>query len=106
VKKIGLFLAGVLFASAPNYASSLSISPKTSQSASKNEIKDPRLAEFPNLFIVDHPLVHHKLTLARSKQAGSHAFRQLLSEIALLIGYEITRSLRIASSLCRFFEPA
>ena len=57
------------------------------------EQTDPRLKEFPNLHIVQHPLIGHKLTLARNKTTGTHAFRELLSEIALLIGYEVTKSL-------------
>lgn len=47
--------------------------------------------EFPNLHIIDHPLIQHKLTLMRKKDTPKHEFRQLLREIALLMGYEITR---------------
>lgn len=56
---------------------------------------DQRLQEFPNLHIVQHPLISHKLTIVRNKNTGTHSFRELLSEIALLIGYEITKSLPI-----------
>lgn len=55
---------------------------------------DPR---FPNLFIVDHPLVQHKLSHMRDKNASTRSFRALLREIALLMGYEITRDLPLAS---------
>jgi uracil phosphoribosyltransferase len=48
---------------------------------------------FPTLHIVNHPLVDHKLSIMRKKDTGTFAFGQLLKEIALLIGYEITRSL-------------
>lgn len=51
---------------------------------------DPR---FPNLFILDHPLIQHKLTHMRSKETSTRTFRQLLREITLLMGYEITRDL-------------
>ena len=40
---------------------------------------------------VDHPLVQHKLTLMREKETGSKDFRELLEEVSMLMGYEITR---------------
>ena len=43
--------------------------------------------------VVDHPLVQHKLTLMRDKNCGNKDFRQLLEEITMLMGYEVTRSL-------------
>lgn len=46
-----------------------------------------------NLYIIDHPLIQHKLTIMRDKNTGSKDFRELLNEIALLMGYEITRDL-------------
>ncbi|MEX0583578.1 MAG: uracil phosphoribosyltransferase [Sneathiella sp.] len=49
---------------------------------------DPR---FPNLHILDHPLIVHKLSHMRNKKTSTKTFRQLLKEIALLMGYEITR---------------
>ena len=45
------------------------------------------------LNIIDHPLIQHKLTIMRDKNTGSKDFRELLNEIALLMGYEITRDL-------------
>ncbi|MBQ8509130.1 MAG: uracil phosphoribosyltransferase [Clostridia bacterium] len=45
------------------------------------------------LHIIDHPLITHKLTIMRSKETGSKDFRELLNEIATLMGYEITRDL-------------
>lgn len=50
---------------------------------------------FPNLHILDHPLIQHKLTLARQTGISTNQFRRLLKEIALLMGYEITRALPI-----------
>ncbi len=47
----------------------------------------------PTLHVVDHPLVQHKLTLMRRKEASTSSFRRLLREVSLLIGYEITRDL-------------
>ena len=43
--------------------------------------------------VVDHPLVQHKLTLMRRKETGTAKFRQLLREISMLLGYEVTRDL-------------
>lgn len=43
--------------------------------------------------VVDHPLVQHKLTIMRDKTTGTKQFRELVREIALLEGYEATRSL-------------
>ena len=43
--------------------------------------------------VVDHPLVRHKLSLMRQRDTGTQQFRQLLREIALLLGYEVTRDL-------------
>ena len=43
--------------------------------------------------VVDHPLVQHKLTLMRQKECGTKDFRQLLEEISMLMGYEVTREL-------------
>lgn len=43
--------------------------------------------------LVDHPLIQHKLTIMRRKNTPSKDFRQLLDEISMLMGYEITRNL-------------
>ena len=43
------------------------------------------------LHVLDHPLIVHKLTLMREKDTGSKDFRQLLNEITMLMGYELTR---------------
>lgn len=45
------------------------------------------------LHIVDHPLITHKLSIMRDEKTGSKDFRQLLDEIAMLMGYELTRDL-------------
>ena len=46
--------------------------------------------------LIDHPMVQHKLSIMRQKETGSKDFRQLLKEISLLMGYEITRDLPLA----------
>ena len=43
------------------------------------------------LHIIDHPLIVHKLTIMRKVETGPKDFRELLGEIAMLMGYEITR---------------
>ena len=43
--------------------------------------------------VIDHPLVQHKLALLRDKETGTKAFRELVSELAMLMGYEVTRDL-------------
>ena len=45
------------------------------------------------VFIMDHPLIQHKLTLLRDKNTGSKEFRELVSEVAMLMCYEATRDL-------------
>jgi uracil phosphoribosyltransferase len=52
--------------------------------------KDPR---FDNLHVLDHPLILHKLSHMRDKTTSTRTFRQLLKELTLLMGYEITRDL-------------
>ena len=46
-----------------------------------------------NVFIMDHPLIQHKLTILRDERTGSKQFRELVSEIATLICFEATRDL-------------
>ena len=43
--------------------------------------------------VINHPMIQHKLTIMRKKTTGSKDFRQLLDEIAMLMGYEVTRDL-------------
>ena len=47
------------------------------------------------LHVMDHPLILHKITMLRSKDTCTKDFRQLIGEIALLIGYEATRDLPV-----------
>jgi uracil phosphoribosyltransferase len=52
-------------------------------------------SEYPNLTIINHPLIQHKLSLMRKKETSTNNFRRLLKEITLLMGYELTRDLSI-----------
>lgn len=54
-------------------------------------------SDFPNLHVLAHPLIQHKLSLMRDKTRSTMGFRQLLREIALLMGYEITRDLPLTT---------
>lgn len=47
----------------------------------------------PEFTVVEHPLVKHKLSLMRQKDTATAKFRQLLNEISMLLGYEVTRDL-------------
>ena len=51
------------------------------------------MGEFPNVTVVTHPLVQHKLTLLRDRRTPTAQFRQLAREISLLMAYEVTRVL-------------
>lgn len=69
--------------------------------------QDPR---FPTLFILDHPLIQHKLSHMRDRTTSTRTFRQLLRELTLLMGYEITRDLpmttqAIDTPLCPMDAP-
>ncbi|RDY26096.1 uracil phosphoribosyltransferase [Romboutsia weinsteinii] len=48
-----------------------------------------------NVIVTDHPLIQHKLTIMRDKNTGSKDFRELLTEITMLMGYEITRNIQL-----------
>ncbi|MBQ7709609.1 MAG: uracil phosphoribosyltransferase [Bacteroidales bacterium] len=58
------------------------------------------------LHVINHPMIQHKLTIMRDKETGSKDFRELLKEIALLMGYEVTRdipleSIEIETPICK-----
>ena len=46
-----------------------------------------------NVHVIDHPLVQHKLTLMRKKDASTNSFRRLLGELSTLMAYEVTRDM-------------
>lgn len=48
-----------------------------------------------NVTVFDHPVITHKLTILRNKETGSKDFRDLVSEIAMLMAYEVTRDLEL-----------
>ncbi len=63
-----------------------------------------------NVTVVDHPLVQHKLTLMRRREASTAEFRKLLREIGLFLGYEALRDLplgkiSIETPICQTDAP-
>lgn len=50
----------------------------------------------PNIYIMDHPLIQHKITQIRNKNTGTQQFRKCIEEIATLMGYEALRDLPLA----------
>ena len=63
-----------------------------------------------NVHVMDHPLVAHKLTILRDKHTSAKDFRELVSEIGMLITYEATRDLplttrEVETPLCRTTAP-
>ena len=49
--------------------------------------------QFPNLTVLGHPLIQHKLTILRDKSTTTRDFKQLVNEIAMLMAYEVTKDL-------------
>ena len=50
-------------------------------------------AQFPNLTVIQHPLVQHKLTFLRREETSTAGFRRLVKEISQMLCYEVTRDL-------------
>ena len=48
---------------------------------------------FPNLTVVEHPLIKHKLAVLRDRHTSKKTFRELVDEISMLMGYEVTKDL-------------
>jgi uracil phosphoribosyltransferase len=51
------------------------------------------MSDLPNLTLIDHPLIRHKVGILRSKDTPKKLFRELVDEIAMLMAYEVTRDL-------------
>lgn len=47
------------------------------------------------VIVMDHPLIKHKLTILRDKNTGPKEFREMVNEIAMLLGYEVSRDLPV-----------
>ena len=53
------------------------------------------MSQFPNLTVITHPLVQHKLSILRDKGTSKKTFRALVDEISMLMGYEVTKDLKL-----------
>ncbi|HUF52123.1 MAG TPA: uracil phosphoribosyltransferase [Longimicrobiales bacterium] len=51
------------------------------------------MQSYPNLTVIDHPLVRHKLAVLRDRETSKKTFRELVDEISMLMGYEVTKDL-------------
>ena len=51
------------------------------------------MSDMQNVFILDHPLIQHKISRLRDENTGTNEFRKLIEEIAMLMGYEALRDL-------------
>lgn len=63
-----------------------------------------------NVVVIDHPLIQHKLTLMRRAETSTAKFRSLMTEISMLLAYEVTRDLplkqeRIHTPLAKMDAP-
>jgi uracil phosphoribosyltransferase len=54
--------------------------------------------EFANTHLIEHPLIQHKLTIMRKVETSTHKFRGLLSEVSMLLAYEVTRDMPLTLS--------
>ena len=67
-------------------------------------------AQFPNLTVIHHPLVQHKLTFLRREETSTAGFRRLVKEISQMLCYEVTRDLptenmAIRTPIAEFASP-
>ena len=51
------------------------------------------MEKMKNVYIMDHPLIKHKISMLRDKNTGTNEFRKLVEEIGILMGYEALRDL-------------
>ena len=63
----------------------------------KNKLKEgtPIMEKFQ---VIAHPLIQHKLSILRRTDTSTKAFRELVNEIAMLMGYEVLRDLPLSQS--------
>ena len=51
--------------------------------------------------VMDHPLIQHKIGILRKEETSSKEFREMISEVAMLMCYEATRELKLADKTIR-----
>ncbi len=57
--------------------------------------------EFPNLSVIEHPLIQHKLTHLRNEETAPDAFRHLVRELSYMLAYELMRDLPVGNVTIR-----
>ncbi len=62
-------------------------------------MKLERNKKMSTLHVIEHPLIEHKLSIMRDKETGTKDFKELLNEISMLMGYELTRDLPLEDKL-------
>jgi uracil phosphoribosyltransferase len=62
----------------------------------KQHFKKAPMSPTPLVHVIDHPLVQHKLSLMRRKDASTNSFRTLLNELSMLMAYEVTRDMEVS----------
>ena len=63
--------------------------------SSAHNLPESQVSDFPNLTVIRHPLVQHKLTVLRRVDTSKKKFKELVDEIAMLMAYEVTSDLRL-----------
>lgn len=53
------------------------------------------MKKYSNVTVMDHPMIQHKLTILRDKNTGVKEFRELVEELSMFMGYEVTRNLSL-----------
>lgn len=56
-------------------------------------------AKYPNVVVMDHPLIQHKLSILRDRHTGAKEFRELVKELSLLMAFEATRDFQLAETI-------
>lgn len=51
------------------------------------------MKQYSNVTVMNHPMIQHKLTILRDKNTGVKEFRELVEELAMFMGYEVTRNI-------------
>jgi uracil phosphoribosyltransferase len=54
--------------------------------------------EYPNVMVMDHPLIQHKLSILRDVGTGAKVFRELVKELAMLMAFEATREFQLTET--------
>jgi uracil phosphoribosyltransferase len=59
------------------------------------DFENRKMTSFPNLTVIQHPLIQHKLAILRERETSKKTFRALVDEISMLMGYEVTKDLKL-----------